>query len=430
MPGLTFPQNPSDGQTVSFSFQHTGGDANNAVVTKTWSWNESKNSWISNSGGVAGSDGFVLKAGDTMSGDLTTTRAFRASGAVFSSNEFVTKSYVDTELASFNPSGNYVLKTGDTMSGTLTADRAFRASGAVFSSNEFVTKSYVDGLSPSGDFVLKTGDEMSGTLTGTNASFTNSITAPSGFIGTLTANKAFRNSEDGYTSQEFITKKFFTDNEYRTGTIKNFNLYLTYQVAYDSLDYHEAWVNHNQVRYAKSIYDEIGPGVTGFYTINGWSYRSEYHDLTEEEVGFPKPWAVKVKKSFWRSSRNLGGGVLGPPGPRYYPPFGPRPSTDVGNQGPSEIVCDSRNFTTEKDIRIRYIGFKDVVDRGGPGGNASVSNTDINQYVLGGQVGVDFPADGASDGGFARIKLSTFRNGGYPTLGGDTFINEIQIVPG
>lgn len=48
MIGLTFPQNPQGGQTISFSFQHTGGDANNAVVTKTWSQNESRSAWVSN----------------------------------------------------------------------------------------------------------------------------------------------------------------------------------------------------------------------------------------------------------------------------------------------------------------------------------------------------------------------------------------------
>jgi hypothetical protein len=181
--GLTFPQSPSDGETISFSFQHTGGDANNAVTTKTWSWDGRYNAWISNSGGVVGSDRFVLKAGDTMSGNLTTTKVFRTSGDSFGPTELVTRSYVD------NLSGNFVLKTGDTMSGTLTADRAFRTSGEGFLTNEFVTKSYVDaeiaGSNPSGNYVLRTGDEMSGTLTGTSASFSNSITAPSGFIGTL-----------------------------------------------------------------------------------------------------------------------------------------------------------------------------------------------------------------------------------------------------
>lgn len=311
--GLTFPQSPSDGETISFSFQHTGGDANNAVTTKAWSWDGRYNAWISNSSGVTGPDRFVLKTGDTMSGDLITTKAFR------------------TSVDSFGPT-------------------------------------------------------------------------------------------------EFITKKFFTDNEYRTGTIKHFNLYLTYQTAYDSPDYYEAWVNHNEVRYAKSINDEIGPGVTGFYTINGFSYRSEYHDLTEEKVGFPKPWAVKVKKSFWRSSIQQYLPQSRRDGPRYYPPFGPRPNTDVANEGPSPYVCDSQNFTTEKDIRIRYIGFKSVYNTGGPTG-PDTPNSDIVTYMYEPLIGVDFPTEG-DDNGFARIKLSTFREGGYPTLGGDTFINEIQIVPG
>ena len=79
--GLTFPQNPSDGQTISFSFQHTGGDANNAVVTKTWSWNASRNAWVSNSGSGGGGGGgepidtsvFVLNTGDEMTGSLVFT---------------------------------------------------------------------------------------------------------------------------------------------------------------------------------------------------------------------------------------------------------------------------------------------------------------------------------------------------------------------
>jgi len=80
--------------------------------------------------------------------------------------------------------------------GTLTADRAFRQSDAEFIDDEFITKSYVDS-----GYVKKSGDTMFGTLTGTDASFSNSITAPNGFIGTLTGtNIRYTNAEFGAES--------------------------------------------------------------------------------------------------------------------------------------------------------------------------------------------------------------------------------------
>jgi hypothetical protein len=54
--GITFPQSPADGDTFSFTFTHTGGAAGNTPITRTWSWNESRNAWISN-GGVGGGNG-------------------------------------------------------------------------------------------------------------------------------------------------------------------------------------------------------------------------------------------------------------------------------------------------------------------------------------------------------------------------------------
>ena len=47
--GLTFPQEPNDGKTLTHSFQHTGGEAGNNVISRTWSWNESRNAWVTNS---------------------------------------------------------------------------------------------------------------------------------------------------------------------------------------------------------------------------------------------------------------------------------------------------------------------------------------------------------------------------------------------
>lgn len=49
--GLTFPIGPTDGETISYSFSHTGGEANNNEVTRTWSWNSSRKAWVSNYAG-------------------------------------------------------------------------------------------------------------------------------------------------------------------------------------------------------------------------------------------------------------------------------------------------------------------------------------------------------------------------------------------
>ena len=56
-------------------------------------------------------------------------------------------------------------------------------------------------------FVRISGDTMTGTLTGTNASFTG-LTASNGFIGTLTADRAFRQSDAEFIDDEFITKSY------------------------------------------------------------------------------------------------------------------------------------------------------------------------------------------------------------------------------
>lgn len=82
MPGLTFPQNPQDGQTISFSFQHTGGSANDAVITKTWSWNASRNAWVSNysntqGGGGGGGVGYQGFQGPAGSGEGLGSQGFQ-----------------------------------------------------------------------------------------------------------------------------------------------------------------------------------------------------------------------------------------------------------------------------------------------------------------------------------------------------------------
>lgn len=76
--GLTFPQNPQDGETVSFQFTHTGGEANSSVVVKSWSWNESRQSWVANYangsgiiGGGVGSQGPTGTIGNIVVGETT-----------------------------------------------------------------------------------------------------------------------------------------------------------------------------------------------------------------------------------------------------------------------------------------------------------------------------------------------------------------------
>jgi hypothetical protein len=55
--GITFPENPQDGETISFTFTHTGGAAGNTPITRTWSWNASRKAWISNGGSGGGNGG-------------------------------------------------------------------------------------------------------------------------------------------------------------------------------------------------------------------------------------------------------------------------------------------------------------------------------------------------------------------------------------
>lgn len=55
--GLTFPQNPTDGQTITFQFTHTGGDAENNVLTRTWSWDARRGAWVGNSSNASGAGG-------------------------------------------------------------------------------------------------------------------------------------------------------------------------------------------------------------------------------------------------------------------------------------------------------------------------------------------------------------------------------------
>jgi len=46
--GLTFSSNPQDGETVEYSFQHTGGKAGSEIVKRVWSRNEWRDAWVAN----------------------------------------------------------------------------------------------------------------------------------------------------------------------------------------------------------------------------------------------------------------------------------------------------------------------------------------------------------------------------------------------
>lgn len=82
--GLTFPQNPIDGQTISFSFTHTGGDAGNSVVTRTWSWDQGRGVWISNTSKTSTSNAqFEL---GTVSGNTKENGVARWEYSVFDTN--------------------------------------------------------------------------------------------------------------------------------------------------------------------------------------------------------------------------------------------------------------------------------------------------------------------------------------------------------
>lgn len=113
MAGLTFPTNPTDGQTISFTFTHTGGDANNAQVTKTWSWNSDRGAWVSNSGSGGGGGSspidtsiFVLNSGDEMTGPLV--MSFGGKTATFGSGGVTLAS----DASSFNIVAQNTYNTG------------------------------------------------------------------------------------------------------------------------------------------------------------------------------------------------------------------------------------------------------------------------------------------------------------------------------
>jgi len=112
--------------------------------------------------GTTESGDFVLKTGDTMTGELILPND------PTSPLSAATKQYVDAGVG-----GNFVLKTGDTMTGELTL------SGDPTSNLSAAPKQYVD--TQDGLRVLKTGDTMTGALTISGANL--SVTSPGVITG-------------------------------------------------------------------------------------------------------------------------------------------------------------------------------------------------------------------------------------------------------
>jgi hypothetical protein len=266
---LEFPQGPTDGQTITWSFEHTGGSAENNIMTRVWSWNDFRSAWISNKSkssglgirdelavGPSAAQLFVLKSGDTMHGMLTVP-ILQATGDA---------GIVRGKLGEFS-SGNITALTGNTaffnqgrfrdsltvdssgglsaalgnFSASLTASSFFSSTANITTANittanittANITTANIETVTANVGFIgTITGTNSSfsgltatngfiGTLTGTNSSFTG-LTATNGFIGTLTgtnanfsssltAYRAFRidTTEDNFIDQEFITKKWF-----------------------------------------------------------------------------------------------------------------------------------------------------------------------------------------------------------------------------
>lgn len=85
MAGLTFPTNPTDGQTVENTFTNPNGE----TITKRWVWSGLTMGWIASS--PVDTSVFVLNSGDEMTGPLVMsfggkTATFTSSGITFGSD--------------------------------------------------------------------------------------------------------------------------------------------------------------------------------------------------------------------------------------------------------------------------------------------------------------------------------------------------------
>lgn len=98
MAGLTFPTNPTDGQTVENTFTNPNGE----TITKRWVWSGLTMGWIASSLPQETQNvthGFI--------GTLTADRAFRQSSVDYADNEFITKQYVDNKNNNYIINGNF-----------------------------------------------------------------------------------------------------------------------------------------------------------------------------------------------------------------------------------------------------------------------------------------------------------------------------------
>ena len=105
----------------------------------------------------------IKRAGDTMTGNLTTPKVLVSGAQGTESNALTRKDYVDAELA------KKLNLTGGTLTGNLTAPAVLVSSAQNTSVNALTRKDYVDSAIAAGDAlqVSKAGDTMTGALTTT-----------------------------------------------------------------------------------------------------------------------------------------------------------------------------------------------------------------------------------------------------------------------
>ena len=95
MPGLTFPKNPSDGQTASWSFT----DFNEVTITRVWTFDAGVSSWVATPSNLAsGGGGGIGTQGPTgPAGTNGTDGATGTIGSIFVNNT----EYTDIEALKF-----------------------------------------------------------------------------------------------------------------------------------------------------------------------------------------------------------------------------------------------------------------------------------------------------------------------------------------
>lgn len=216
--------------------------------------------------------------------------------------------------------------------------------------------------------------------------------------------KAFRTSEENnFESNEFVTKNYIESKEFRmSGDLPHAHIFISATKGSDDINDYTARENANVwndnfgsiafgVQNQEEEYSESDSPLTEW---------SKYVDLTEEVVGFPKPWSILVKRHFYSKSENR---------VRYYPPHSTRASAQYGSDPPYNVTYVN-NFNTSNDVRVRWIGYKD--------------SDDAKTWFEGGGIGVD------TEDSKTRIKMATYTRGGFDLVYGDTYITEIIIVPG